>query len=248
VTWTIIVLAILALVLWSFYISWRASRLDRLHNRVEAARTALDLALVRRASAASDLATSGLVDPATSLLLADAVRRARLASPAERDLAESDLTRALRATLGEQGDNGEIEDSDGRRVTGGRAHSDRDAAAATAVTAAQPGPATRTASGAQAGPIAASTPPAVTGPSGTGPVRAIPLEDGPAEEEGAEELFDEVEKAARQVFIARKFYNDVAGRTIDARRRPLARVLRLSGSAKQPEFFDMDDALTGEDG
>ena len=57
-----------------------------------------------------------------------------------------------------------------------------------------------------------------------------------------------MEKAAHQVFIARKFYNDVAGRTIDARRRPLARVLRLSGSAKQPEFFDMDDALTDGDG
>ena len=40
-----------------------------------------------------------------------------------------------------------------------------------------------------------------------------------------------------QVFIARKFYNDVAGRTLDARRRPLARVLRLSGSATQPEFW-----------
>src|SRR5579862_6807300 len=100
-TWTIIVLAVLALVLWGFYVSWRASRLDRLHNRVEAARTALDLALVRRAAAASELASSGLLDPATSLLLADAVRRARDAGPAERDLKESDLTRALRATLGD---------------------------------------------------------------------------------------------------------------------------------------------------
>ena len=47
-TLTIIVLVVLAVVLWTFYVSWRASRLDRLHNRVEAARTALDLALVRR--------------------------------------------------------------------------------------------------------------------------------------------------------------------------------------------------------
>src|SRR5215469_7546284 len=107
-TWTIIVLAILALVLWSFYISWRASRLDRLHNRVEAARTALDLALVRRASAASDLAFSGLLDPATSMLLADAVRRTRQADRAERDLAESDLTRALRATVGDPDLRGEL--------------------------------------------------------------------------------------------------------------------------------------------
>jgi hypothetical protein len=205
VTWTIIVLAILALVLWSFYVSWRASRLDRLHNRVEATRTALDLALVRRASAAADLASSGLLDPATSLLLADAVRRARQANPAERDLAESDLTRALRATLGEPGIRGGELDNGGGNGS--------------------PGPG---ASGQDSGQDSGG--------------------DGVAEEQGAAELFDEVEKAARQVFIARKFYNDVAGRTLDARRRPLARVLRLSGSAKQPEFFDMDDALTDDDG
>ena len=47
-TWTIVVLVILVLVLSGFWVSWRASRLDRLHNRVESASTALDLALVRR--------------------------------------------------------------------------------------------------------------------------------------------------------------------------------------------------------
>ena len=62
-TWTIIVLAVLALVLWGFYVSWRASRLDRLHNRTEATRTALDLALVRRASAAAELASAGYLSP-----------------------------------------------------------------------------------------------------------------------------------------------------------------------------------------
>jgi hypothetical protein len=174
-TLTIIVLVVLAVVLWSFYLSWRASRLDRLHNRAEAAHTALDLALVRRASAASELATSGLLDPATSLLLADAVRRARQADPAERDLAESDLTRALRATLG---------DPDFRKELIG--------------------------------------------------------------DDGATELVAEVGAAAQQVFIARKFYNDLAGRTVDARRRPLARVLRLAGSAPLPAFFDMDDAVDDE--
>ena len=174
--WTIVVLAVLALVLFGFWVSWRASRLDRLHNRVEAAHTALDLALVRRSSAASELASSGVIDPATSLLLADAVRRAREAGSTARDLAESDLTRALRATLGEPGVRKEL-----------------------------------------------------------------------AANVGANELADEVEAAAHQVFIARKFYNDLAGRTIDARRRPLALVLRLSGSAKPPAFFDMDDALVDGD-
>jgi hypothetical protein len=186
-TWTIIVLVVLAVVLWGFYVSWRASRLDRLHNRVEAARTALDLALVRRAAAASELASSGLLDPATSLLLADAVRRVRAVGPAERDLAESDLTRALRATLGDPDFRDELAGDDGDDGDG-------------------PGAASR----------------------------------------GAGELVAEVEAAAQQVFIARKFYNDLAGRTVYARRRPLARVLRLAGSAPLPVFFDMDDAMAGE--
>ena len=34
--------------------------------------------------------------------------------------------------------------------------------------------------------------------------------------------------------------------TREARRRPLARVLRLSGKAKAPEFFEMDDSLVAE--
>jgi hypothetical protein len=183
-TWTIIVLALLAIVLWSFYVSWRASRLDRLHNRVEAARTALDLALVRRASAASELASSGLLDPAASLLLGDAVRRARQADSAERDLAESDLTRALRATLG---------DPVFRKELAGEGDADHEAAS-----------------------------------------------------QGTAELVAEVEAAAQQVFIARKFYNDLAGRTVYARRRPLARAMRLAGSAPLPRFFDMDDSIVGE--
>ena len=184
-TLTIIVLVVLAVVLWGFYVSWRASRLDRLHNRVEAARTALDLALVRRASAAQELASSGLLDPAASLLLGEAVRRARQVGPAERDLAESDLTRALRATL---------DDPDFRKEFAG---------------------------GEDAGFPAAA-------------------------DQGAGELVAELDAAGQQVFIARKFYNDLAGRTVDARRRPLVKVLHLYGSAKQPEFFDMDDAMVGE--
>jgi hypothetical protein len=188
VTWTIIVLVVLAVVLWTFYVSWRASRLDRLHNRVEAARASLDLALVRRASAASQLASSGVLDPAASLLLADAVRRVRQDGKAERGLAESDLTRALRATLG---------DPDFRKEL-------------------------------------------VGGGVGGGLVDSVA--DGVISN-GAGELVAEVEAASHRVFIARKFYNDLAGRTADARRRPLAKVLHLSGSAKQPEFFDIDDAI-----
>ncbi len=59
------------------YVSWRAGRIDRLHARVEMARAALDVTLLRRSSVALELATSGLLDPATSLLLAAAVHGTR---------------------------------------------------------------------------------------------------------------------------------------------------------------------------
>jgi hypothetical protein len=254
-TWTIIVLVVLALVLWSFYISWRASRLDRLHNRVEAARTALDLALVRRASAASDLALSGLLDPATSILLADAVRRVRQADTVDRDLAESDLTRALRATVGDPELRGELRAADAHlalRANGNAAPDAPDAAVF---------PSTAGTPDAPAGPDKAGIPDTASIPDS--PIipdtRVIPdmanipdkagkSDDGGLDPDDPAELLDEVERAAQQVFIARKFYNDVAGRTIYARSRPLARVLRLSGSARQPEFFEMDDALTDGEG
>ena len=64
--------------------------------------------------------------------------------------------------------------------------------------------------------------------------------------EGADELLAEVEEAAHQVYVARKFYNDLVAVTRDARRRPLARVLRLSGRAKAPVFFEMDDSLIAD--
>src|SRR5262249_49792090 len=126
-------------------------------------------------SSAGELASSGLLDPATSLLLADAVSSTKN-SHRPRDLAESDLTRALRATFSQP----EFRAS----LTG---------------------------------------------------------------KDGADELLGEVEAAARQVFLARKFYNDAAARTNDARRRPLARLLRLAGNAPRPAFFEMDDALAEEE-
>lgn len=101
----------------TFYVSWRATRLDRLHARVDTARAALDAALVRRSAVVADLAASGLLDPATSLLLGEAAREARACgqgthAPGEadgagvhgdRELAEGDLSRALRAAVDQPG-------------------------------------------------------------------------------------------------------------------------------------------------
>jgi hypothetical protein len=185
---TDIVIVVAAALLVGVYVSWRAGRVDRLHARVAFARAALDAALLRRSSVAFELASSGLLDPATSVLLAGAAQAARSAAQASaaeggaaqadvqpRDLVESDLTRALRAAFSQP---------DFRPSLSGN--------------------------------------------------------------EGADELLAEVEAAAHQVFLARKFYNDAVSETRAARRRPLARVLRLAGKAEMPEFFEMDDSLTAE--
>jgi hypothetical protein len=176
---TDLVLLIVAALFVGVYVSWRAGRIDRLHARVDMARAALDATLLRRSSVALELATSGLLDPATSLLLAGAVHGTRAGPEGSeakpRDLAESDLTRALRAAFSQP---------DFRSSLSGK--------------------------------------------------------------DGADELLAEVEAASHQVFLARKFYNDLVAVTRDARHRPLARLLRLSGKAEAPVFFEMDDSLIAE--
>ena len=171
-----VILIIALAVLVGVYVSWRAGRLDRLHARVETARAALDAALLRRSSVALELAACGVLDPATSLLLAEAAHDARAAGePTE--LAESDLTRALRAVFGQP---------DFRKMLNGQG--------------------------------------------------------------SADELLAELEAAAHQVFLARKFYNDAVAATQAARRRWLARVLGLAGGAPMPAFFEIDDSLVAAGG
>src|SRR5258708_24630892 len=80
------------------YGAWRAGGLDRLQTRVETARADLEAAVVRRSSVTLEIASSGLLDPAASVLLADLAHDARSAQ-AGRELAESDLTRALRTVF-----------------------------------------------------------------------------------------------------------------------------------------------------
>lgn len=86
------------------YLRSVAGRLDRLHVRLEASSAALDAQLVRRSAAAAELAYAGVLDPASSLLLADAAREAQIASgedPSAREGAESALSAALRAAVDE---------------------------------------------------------------------------------------------------------------------------------------------------
>ena len=67
---TVYVTIVLALALWRVWVS--ASRLDRLHRKVGTSRAVLDAQLVRRATVAAELATSGLLDPVSSVLVGEA--------------------------------------------------------------------------------------------------------------------------------------------------------------------------------
>ena len=97
-----------AVVLVVWYLSWTAGRLDRLHARVDAARAGLDAQLLRRSSAAQELATSTLLDPAASILLYQAAHAARTVDEERREVAESDLSQALRAVFAEPEQAGEL--------------------------------------------------------------------------------------------------------------------------------------------
>ncbi|MFD5553476.1 MULTISPECIES: hypothetical protein [unclassified Streptomyces] len=92
---------VVALVAVGLYLSWTAGRLDRLHTRIDSTRAALDAQLLRRASVAQELATSGVLDPAASIVLYEAAHEARQADEEHREVAESDLSQALRAVFGE---------------------------------------------------------------------------------------------------------------------------------------------------
>ncbi|WP_328295849.1 hypothetical protein OG218_24680 [Kineococcus sp. NBC_00420] len=134
---TLVVLLLLTVLAW--YLSATAQRVDRLHRRVETSRAALDAELTRRASAALEYATSGELDPASSLVLADAatasldaprtpaaLRDASDADDAHRWRVESDLTRAMEVALPDEDGPGlaRVADAEHRVELARRFHND----------------------------------------------------------------------------------------------------------------------------
>ncbi len=108
--WVVLLVVVLAV---GWYLTYSAARLDRLHARAEGALTALDAQLVRRAEATLELANSGELDAASSLILAAAASES-LERQTEhlvdgdlldgvhfggRESVESDLTAALTTAL-----------------------------------------------------------------------------------------------------------------------------------------------------
>ena len=98
----LIVVVVIAVLVFGVYLSSTAGRLDHLHKRIDTSRLSLDVQLLRRSSVTLEIASSGFLDPATSMLLAEAAHQARLSSDSDeltRSQAESDLSEALRAVL-----------------------------------------------------------------------------------------------------------------------------------------------------
>ena len=90
--WLVSALLVL-LILW--YLTFTATRLDRLHHRVETSWANLDVLLQKRAAVALEIAHSDIADPATSMLLTAAAYQARHANIQNRSQAESGLSGAL---------------------------------------------------------------------------------------------------------------------------------------------------------
>lgn len=91
-TWFLVILVLL-ISLW--YLSFLATRLDRLHHRVETSWANLDVLLQKRAAVALEIAHSDIADPASSMLLTAAAYQARDADIKARSQAESGLSGAL---------------------------------------------------------------------------------------------------------------------------------------------------------
>lgn len=90
-----LVLVVLLLLVFIWYLSFSANRLDRLHHRVETSWANLDSLLQRRAAIALEIARSEIADPASALLLTAAAYQAREAVIENRSIAEIGLSGAL---------------------------------------------------------------------------------------------------------------------------------------------------------
>lgn len=88
---------LLLIVLIGWYLSFSASRLDRLHHRVETSWATLDSLLQKRAALAQEIVAESNLDPATAYLISTSATAARDANIIERSAAESVLSEGVKA-------------------------------------------------------------------------------------------------------------------------------------------------------
>ena len=98
-------LTLLAIVIIGWYLSFLASRLDRLHHRVETSWATLDSLLQQRAALAQQIVADSNLDPATAYLISTSAISARKANIIERSAAESVLSESLKLVQNSAQDN-----------------------------------------------------------------------------------------------------------------------------------------------
>ena len=87
---------VLIIILIAWYLTFSASRLDRLHHRVETSWATLDSLLHQRAALAHEIVAESNLDPATAYLISTSASAARFAKQDERSAAESVLSESLK--------------------------------------------------------------------------------------------------------------------------------------------------------
>ena len=102
-----LVLVAFVVILFGWYLSFSASRLDRLHHRVETSWEHLDALLQRRAALALEISHQTDLDPATDLILTQSAYVSREEAISNRNDAERSLSQSLKF-LRESADSGEI--------------------------------------------------------------------------------------------------------------------------------------------
>lgn len=212
-SWSETALVVLVVLLVAGWFAWlSANRLDRLHRKVVASRMALDGQLVRRAVAASELATSGVLDPVSSVLIVGAASEVS-ASPDDADrellaalpdlagqlpLGETALVRPSRATVSRALDNS---------LGADRAQAESD--------------------------LSATIREVLSEDDETARLYADP---------DAAPLLLTLAGAWYRVQLARRFHNESVAQARELRQNLLVRVLHLAGRAAMPQTVDLDDA------
>jgi hypothetical protein len=213
VTWSEIAIIVVAVVLVAGWALWvAASRLDRLHRKVMASRLALDAQLERRASAALDLAGSGELDPASSVLVAEAAYEVLDDDLRTREVASvvPGLAELVVSPGSAHGPDGVATVGAPRLLAGvgserARAESD----------------------------LSATLRAALEDPEEVREIRSSPL--------GAE-LLAALAGAWYRAQLARRFHNEAVAQTQRLRRTWYARVFSLAGHAPMPVTVELDDA------
>ena len=101
------VLVALVVLIFAWYLSFSASRLDRLHHRVETSWEHLDALLQRRAALALEISHQVDLDPATDLILTQSAYVSREEAIVDRNDAERSLSESLKF-LRDSAHNGEV--------------------------------------------------------------------------------------------------------------------------------------------